>query len=93
LTYRNLEDKLLAVVLSLQGVENLRQLGAIELDIDDGTDDLVDLADTSGRGAGESAGRESERGRAKGTSGSGGREGRASRPGEGGNAALEHLAR
>lgn len=31
-TYRDLKDELLAVVLRLEGVQNGRQLGAVELD-------------------------------------------------------------
>jgi peptide chain release factor 1 len=89
---RNLEDELLTVVLSLEGVENGRELGSIELDIDDGTDDLVNLTSTdAGSRRPSAADGESERSRSDGARS--GREGRASRPGEGGNAALEHLAR
>jgi len=59
------------------------------LTIDDGTDDLVDLAVTNTGGAGEPAeGRSPEAGRANGAT-SRRREG-GTGPGEGGNAALEH---
>jgi peptide chain release factor 1 len=88
----DLEDQLLAIVLGLQGVQNGRELSAIELDIDDGTDDLVNFAGTdAGSGRPSAADGKSERGRSDGTGG--GRERRASRAGEGGNAALEHLDR
>jgi len=40
----DLEDQLLVVVGRLQSVQDRRQLGSVELDVDDGTDDLVDLA-------------------------------------------------
>jgi hypothetical protein len=87
----NLKDELLAIVLSLERVENGRELSAIELDVDDGTDDLVNLAGTNTGSARPSAGNgKSESGRSEGTSRD---DGRASRAGEGGNAALEHLAR
>jgi hypothetical protein len=87
----NLEHELLAIVLSLKRVENGGELSAIELDVDDGTDDLVNLAAADARSARPSAADgESERGRSEGTSRE---DGRASRAGEGGNAALEHLAR
>jgi hypothetical protein len=140
-TYGNLEDKLLAIVLSLKRVENGRELSTIELDcsivsnglaislqtcgksavdglltVDDGTDDLrtvglarslvrvgyaratgmvsgaarshlVNLAGANAGSARPSAGDgKSESGRSEGTSR---KDGRASRAGEGGNAAAE----
>jgi peptide chain release factor 1 len=48
----NLKDELLAAIECLQGVENGRKLLGIELHIDDGSDDLMDLA-MDGLGAGE----------------------------------------
>jgi peptide chain release factor 1 len=87
----NLQDELLAIVLSLERVQNSRELGGVELDIDDGTDNLVNLADTSAGGSPSAGDGKSERSRSDGTGR--GREGRASRAGEGGNAALEHLDR
>jgi hypothetical protein len=86
----NLEDELLVVVLALKRVQNGRELSTIELDVDNGTDDLVNLAGANAS-AGPSAGDgKSESGRSEGTSR---KDGRASRAGEGGNAALEHLVR
>jgi hypothetical protein len=88
---RDLENELLAIVGGLKGVENGRELVGIELDIDDGTNNLVDLAITDTGGAGEPAesrGLEVEAGRANGATG-GRREGGTSRPGEGGNAAAK----
>jgi hypothetical protein len=42
---RNLQNELLAVVLGLNGVENGRELLTLELHVDDGTNDLVNLSD------------------------------------------------
>jgi hypothetical protein len=91
---RDLEDELLAIVGGLDGVENGRKLLGIELDIDDGTNDLVDLAITNTGSAGKPAegrGSEVEAGRADGATSGRRRERRTACPGEGGNAALEHL--
>jgi peptide chain release factor 1 len=58
----NLENELLAIVLSLKRVENGGELLSIELDVDDGTDDLVNLAGADAGSARPSAGDgESER--------------------------------
>jgi peptide chain release factor 1 len=52
----DLENELLTIVLSLNRVENGRELSAIELDVDDGTDDLVNLSGASIGSARPSAG-------------------------------------
>jgi sugar (pentulose or hexulose) kinase len=49
----DLEDQLLVVVGGLKSVQDRRQLGSVELDVDDGTTDLVDLAISNALGAGE----------------------------------------
>jgi peptide chain release factor 1 len=49
----DLEDELLATVLGGNGVENGRQLLTVELDVDDGTNDLVNSAIGVGLSAGE----------------------------------------
>jgi hypothetical protein len=51
----NLENELLAVVLGLNGVENGGKLLTLELHVDDGTDDLVNLSTGSGLSAGEAS--------------------------------------
>lgn len=48
IAYRNLEDELLAIVLGLKGVQNGRELLSLELDVDDGTDDLMNATITRG---------------------------------------------
>jgi hypothetical protein len=50
---RDLKDELLAVVLGLNGVENGRELVTVELHVDDGTNDLVNLSDGTSLRAGE----------------------------------------
>jgi hypothetical protein len=85
----DLEHELLAIVGSLKSVENGRELLGVELDIDDGTDNLVDLAVTNTRSAGEPAedrGSEVEARWADGAT-SRRRERGTGCPGEGGNAA------
>ena len=47
------EHEAVAVVLGLEGVQDLGQV-AVEMDVDDGADDLGDPADLVGAGAGES---------------------------------------
>ena len=44
---RDLEHQAVAVVLRLERVQDLRQM-AVELDVDDGADDLRDVADGLG---------------------------------------------
>jgi hypothetical protein len=90
---RHLEDELLAIVLGLEGVKNGGELLGIELDIDDGTDNLINLAVTNTGRAGESG-----EGRSAEVEGANSptrhrREGRASRSGEGGNAATDERAK
>jgi hypothetical protein len=51
----NLENQLLVVVLGLQSVENRGKSLAIELDVDDGTNYLMDVAITGSRGRRETS--------------------------------------
>lgn len=44
LTYSDLENKLVALVVGGQRVENGGQLVGIKLDVDNSSDDLMDLA-------------------------------------------------
>jgi hypothetical protein len=50
----DLKDKLVAIVVDVESVENLGKSLTFELDIDDGTNDLVDLAITDTGSAGKS---------------------------------------
>jgi len=51
----DLKDELLAAILGLEGVENSWELLGIELNIDDGTNDLMNLSVKSRIGAGETS--------------------------------------
>jgi len=84
----DLKDELLAIVGGLESVQNGGKLLGVELDIDDGTNDLVDLAITNtGRGGEPAEGGGSEvEGRAD-RAAARRRKGRTRCPGKGGNAA------
>lgn len=54
LTYGDLEDKLVVTILGVERVENAWQLFAMELHVDDGSNDGVNAAITNTLSAGES---------------------------------------